>query len=244
MASTPAPRSPSAIDTVADAHVATMSELDPMLATEMGVAGFDHLMTDLSPAGFESRAEAGRAVLRRLDALEPRDDVDAVTLAAMRERIGLELELFESGEVLSELNNIASPVQYLRDIFDVMPTASVEDWSNIASRLALLPEAAAGFTESLRTAADAGHVAAVRQVQLCVEQARELADPSSSFFTSFVSGDAANAALDGQPGTAALRSDLERGARAAVAAHGELADYLAVELAPPAPREEAAGRER
>jgi len=244
MADTTTSRTPSPIDAVADAHVATMSELDPLLATEMGVAGYDHLMTDLSPAGLASRAEAGRDVLRRLDAEAPRDDVDGVTLAAMRERIGLEVELFDAGELHGELNNIASPVQYLRDIFDIMPTATVEDWSNIASRLALLPGATAGFAESLRLAAGRGRVAAARQVQLCVEQARELADPSSSFFTSFVTGDTVAAALDGQPGAEALRADLERGAQAAVAAYGELADVLATEIAPQAPAEDAAGRER
>src|SRR5690606_27401174 len=91
-------RTPSAIDAVADAYVQRVAELDPLTATAIGVPGHDHAMTDLSPAGHEARASADRAVLRELDTLERDgrhefDGIDRVTLAAMRERLGLQLEL-------------------------------------------------------------------------------------------------------------------------------------------------------
>ena len=112
----------------------------------------------------------------------------------MRERIGLDLELHDAGENLRDLNNIASPVQGLRDVFDIMATDSVEDWENIASRLNGLPGAVDGYVESLTEAASRGDVAAIRQVRECVDQARELAG-SDSFFTSFTRGPA----VDGIP---------------------------------------------
>jgi len=241
MAPTPTPRKPSAIDAIADAYVTRLCELDPLSATSMGVKGYDHLSTDLSPAGIAALADAARAVLAELDGAQPQDAVDEVTLAAMRERIGLELELFEAGELHAQLNNIASPVQYLRDVYDIMPTATVEDWSNIASRMAALPATMAGFVESLRYAAERGRVAASRQVELCVEQARELADPRTSFFRTFVAGEEATAALAEAP---SLRADLERAADGAIAAYARLADFLSGELAPLAPSEDAVGRER
>src|SRR5665811_1799921 len=154
----------------------------------MGVGGFDHLMTDFSPAGWQAQLDAGRAVLAELDGLEPVDDVDRVTLAAMRERIGLELELHDADEWIGLLNNIASPVQELRDVFDVMPTSTPQHWENIAARLNALP-----------TAAAAG---------------------------------------------AAVRTALEEGAAAARAAYAEIAAFLRDELAPQAPQDDAAGRER
>src|SRR5690554_2156849 len=120
-------RSPSAIDQIADRYVQTVCELDPLSATSMGVKGYDHLSSDLSPAGIDALADAARAVLAELDGTTPQDEVDEVTLAAMRERIGLELELVEAGEMHAQLNNIASPVQYLRDVYDIMATDSVED---------------------------------------------------------------------------------------------------------------------
>src|SRR5690625_7658629 len=82
----------------------------------MGVTGYDHLMTDYSPRGAAQRAQAAREVLRQLDAAEGNaapgdlDDVDAVTLAAMRERLGLELRLYAAGEHERDLNGAASTV--------------------------------------------------------------------------------------------------------------------------------------
>ncbi len=227
-------RKPSAIDAIADAYVLTMAELDPLAATDMGIPGYDHLMTDLSPAGWQARADAARAVLAEIDAVEPADDVDRVTVAAMRERIGLELALHDADELLGELNNIASPVQGLREIFDLMPTENVAEWSNIAARLNALPDAMAGYTESLRLAASRGRVASIRQVNECIKQAEELAG-DQSFFAEFVT----SAAVEDD-----LRSELDQGAAAARSAYSELAAFLRDELAPLAPEADAAGRER
>jgi uncharacterized protein (DUF885 family) len=227
-------RKPSAIDAIADAYVLTMAELDPLAATDMGIPGYDHLMTDLSPAGWRARAEAARAVLAEIDAVEPADHVDRVTVAAMRERIGLELALHDADELLGELNTIASPVQGLREVFDLMPTENAAEWSNIAARLRALPAAMGGYTESLRLAASRGRVASVRQVNECIKQAEELAG-DQSFFAEFVTS--ADVEDD-------LRSELDQGAAAARSAYSELAAFLRDELAPIAPEADAAGRER
>ena len=233
-------RMPTPIDAVADDYVTRLTELSPLSATGMGLPGHDHEMDDLSPAGHDAVAQAGRDVLARLAGLEPADDVDRVTLSAMRERIGLDLELHEAGEGLRSLNNIESPVQQLRDVFDIMATDSVEAWENIASRMSLLPGAVDGYIESLTAAAAKGDVAAVRQVRECVAQARELA-ADDSFFTSFVTGEAASATLgEGH----ALTGELTRAAQGAQAAYGKLADFLERDLAPQAPEADAVGRDR
>src|SRR5688500_11829055 len=88
-------RVPTAIDAIAEEHVLTLARLNPLAATAMGLSGYDHLMTDLSPAGHEAYAEAARDVLARLGAETPVDEVDRVTVAAMRERLGLEIALHE-----------------------------------------------------------------------------------------------------------------------------------------------------
>ncbi|WP_448059482.1 DUF885 domain-containing protein [Cellulomonas hominis] len=237
-------RPSSPIDAIADAYVATYAALDPMTATVLGISGHDDEMTDLSPAGHEARADATRSTLLALDGHAASDEVDEITLAAMRERLGLDVELHAAGETLGDLNNIASPVQSLRDVFDLMPTGTPDDWANVAKRLHDLPRSAAGYVESLQLAASRGRVAAVRQVREVIAQAEELADPTSSFFSTFVTGPEAAAALDGAPGGAALRSDLESGAAAARQAYADLATFLRDELAPQAPQADAAGRER
>jgi len=239
-----AARTPTPIDALADAHAATVCRLDPFAATVAGVRGHDHEVPDWSPAGTAARAAAVRETLAALDALEPVDDVDRVTAAAMRERLGLELELFEAGELLAPLNNIASPAQDLRDVFDLMPTATPEDWETIALRLLAAPAALDGYVESLREALRTGPLPARHQVGLVAAQAREQADARTSFFTSFVEGEAVDAALDGSAVCAAVRRDLLEGAAAVRAAYGRLADVLEHEVAPHAPEADGVGEER
>ncbi|WP_149202228.1 DUF885 domain-containing protein [Actinotalea subterranea] len=238
-----APRTPTAVDAIADAYVLTAARLNPLAATAMGLDGYDHLMTDYSPAGWSAQADAARAVLAELDAAPVSDDVDRVTVAAMRERIGLELELHDADEWIGALNNIASPLQEMRDIFDLMPTSTPEHWENVAARLNALPQAAAGVVESLRLAASRGRVAAARQVREGVDQARELAG-DGSFFIGFVEGGAVDAALDDSSACQAIRRDLSEGATAARAAYADLATFLQDELLPQAPESDAFGRER
>ena len=237
-------RAPSPIDTIAEAYMTQYATLDPLAATSMGIAGHDHEMTDHSPAGLEARAELTRSTLQALDGASPTDEIDQITLAAMRERLGLELELHEAGEFLRYLNNIASPVQNLRDVFDIMPTDDVEAWSNIAARLNALPFAVDGYIESLRLAASTGAVAAVRQIEEAARQADELADPATSFFTTFITGAGVDAVLDESAACSLVRAELEHGATAARGAYATLAAFLRDELAPQAPQADAAGRER
>jgi uncharacterized protein (DUF885 family) len=237
MTSAPPTRPPTAVDAIADAYVTTIAGLNPLLATEMGIDGYDHLMTDLSPAGWQAQADAARAVLAELDAVRPTDDVDRVTVAAMRERIELELALHDADEWIGQLNNTASPVQALREVFDLMPTDTAEQWANIAARLNALPGAVAGLTESLQLAASRGRVAAIRQVNECITQAEELAG-DASFFATFIGG--ADAAVTDP----ALRASLGTGAAAARGAYADLTRFLREELAAQAPEADAVGRER
>lgn len=86
-----------------------------MLATYSGVPGSDHLLDDASPAGHAALAQLNRETLAQLDVLTPADDTDEVTAAALRDRLGLEIEAFEAGDHECDLNNIASPLQGFRD---------------------------------------------------------------------------------------------------------------------------------
>jgi len=234
------PRVPTAIDAVAEEYVTRLAGLDPLVATTLGLPGHDDELPDLSSTGHLARTEAAMEAVARVAATDAVDDVDATTKAAMAERLGLEAELYISGELGRELNVISSPVQQLREVFDLMPTDTAEHWETIARRMAALPDALAGYAESLRAAAEDGKVAALRQVEACIAQAEELADPASSFFATFVSG----ARPDGREPSGALAEDLLAGAAAAQRAYGELAAMLRSELAPRAGTQDAVGRER
>lgn len=227
------------IDAIAEDHTRALVDLSPMLATGLGVPGRDHLLDDLSPAADEAYAELNRATLARLDAAAPVDATDEVTVAAMRDRLGLDLESFEAGDHLRSLNNLASPLQGGRDIFDLMPHETAEHWAAIAARMAALPEAFAGYAETLRAGIAAGNTPAIRQVELAIAESAGLADAGGSFFTTFAAG----AQVDGAAPDAALAADLARGAAAAREAFGRLSEFLRDELAPAARAEDAAGRD-
>lgn len=232
-------RTPTAIDQIAENHTRACFALSPLLATEYGEPGSDHLMDDLSPSGLAAVDAEFRRTLQELDAARVVDEVDEVTVAAMRNRLGLHLEASEAGDPLRDLNNLASPVQFVRNIFDLMPTRTRDDWSTIAARMQAVPGALAGYTETLREGIRTGTVPAIRQVTLGIQEAQQFGNPQESFFATFIAG----ARPEGDvPGTA-LADDLDAGARAAMTAYAELATFLAEELAPVATPTDAVGRE-
>ena len=202
-------RQQTAIDAVADAYTDTLIRLNPSFATELGLPGHETEYQDFSPAGHEEFAAAAREALAALDGLEPADDVDAVTLDAMRERLGLQLEIHESGWATADLNNIASPSQDIRAIFDLMPTDTAGQWEHIAGRAHNVTAAIDGYIESLRSAMQDGKVAAARQVSIVIEQATKHA-ADDGFFAKLAAG---AKTADG-PLPAELQSRLDAGAAA------------------------------
>lgn len=224
-------RTPTAVDAAAERHLARFAALDPCAATEMGLAGYDDQITDYSPDGVRARAELARSTLAEVAALEPADDVDVVTLAALRERLGTQVELHEAGLDVGELNNIASPLQTMRDVFDLMSADTEEDWALISTRLSRLPDRVAGYAEALRTAANGPQPPAIRQVRRGIEQAGQI----QRLFVEM--------ATDAPVHDPTLRAELLRHSRAAAAAYQGLATVLAEEIAPRARTRDACGRD-
>jgi len=227
-------REPSEVDSLADAYTLAMADRDPVFATEIGLSGYDHLMGEAGPDHHDAVAALNRETLTALESVTPRDEIDRVTIAAMKERLGLDAELHEAGEHFRALNNIASPLQGFRDVFDLMPTDSDDQWSNIASRLAGVPQAVTGYLACLREGARRGEVAPALQVREGIAQAAELANAQSSFFTTFH--------RDGTQ-SPALSADLQKAGLAAAESYGLLEQFLR-ELEADAPAGDAAGADR
>ena len=232
------PRTPTAIDQIAEAWVDDIAEMLPTVATYVGRFEHNGRLEDLSPAGHEARYRAAQATLAALEAAEPVDEVDVVTKADLAGDLRLSLELYEAGAHLRDLNVIASPPQDLRSVFDLMPTDTIEDWTLISDRLRAVPAALDGYVQTLRAGIEAGVVPARRQVREVVTQiARYTAD--NGFFASF--------AHEAAPAEGHLPASLARAvaehAGAARVAYDELADFLRDELAPVASEHDAVGRE-
>ncbi|WP_426738043.1 DUF885 domain-containing protein [Plantibacter sp. 2H11-2] len=232
------PRQSTPIDVIAESWVETLVQLKPEVGTYIGRTDVGGRYGDYSPAGHEAYIEAASRTLRELRSAAPVDAVDRVTQTDLSAELELDLASSEAGLQYRDLNVIASPSQELRDVFDLMPTATVDDWSTIRTRLGALPDAVDGYIETLREGIARGITPARRQVAEVYEQVlRTGAD--DGFFIGF----AANAGpADGQL-PASLAAELSTGAGAAAVAYNRLADFLAHELLPAATHEDAIGRE-
>ena len=231
-------RTSTPVDAIADAWVDTLAELSPSLATYIGRDEYNDRIDDFSPAGQERFAAESRAALSALQDAQPVDAIDEVTKEDLTREIELGLELHDADWHLRDLNVIESPPQNIRQIFDLMPTSTTDDWSVVARRLKNVAGAVDGYIETLREGVSRGIVPARRQV---VEVVGQIARYTSAdgFFAEF----AANASPDEGSLPGSLARDLNDNANAARVAYERLSDFLAREVAPAASDQDAVGRE-
>jgi uncharacterized protein (DUF885 family) len=223
---------------VADAYVEAVCDLDPIVATQLGTRPGDDRLPDTSPAGQEAEAALMRSTLAELDrvlAADPsleQDPVERICARLLRERLTAALALHEAGEGLRAVSNLFSPVQSVRSVFSMMPTATPEDWAVVARRLVRVPAAYRGYQESLTAGAERGLFAAPRQVETVVGQLDAWLE--GPYFAGFVAD-----------GPDELRADLDAAAAAADAAVAAVRDFLRDTYAPQcAGTPDAVGRER
>ncbi|MGO9505594.1 MAG: DUF885 family protein, partial [Streptosporangiaceae bacterium] len=167
------------IDDIAAEYVERAAALDPCYATYAGIAGHDHELADLGADGFAGRAGLDRSTLAALDAAEAPDPREQVARAAMRERLALAVECYDAGDTTSELSTIASWVQRVRKVFDLMPMEGEEAAANIARRMAAVPRAYRQLSATLLDAARDGRSAARRQVEEVAGQPGEPVAPAA-----------------------------------------------------------------
>lgn len=232
-------RETSSIDRIADKWVDTSAELSPSFATYIGRDIGKDKIDDASPEAHARYVGEMRKVLIELDGAKPVDKVDEVTLDALRENLTLGVEIAESGLWKRDLDVIASPAQGFREIFDLSPTATEDDWKNISARLSAIPGAVDGYIRSLKEGIAANDAPARRQVEWVLNEVKELAG-KESFFTKFASG----AKAGESELSAGLKADVERAAVTATQGYAQLADFLENELLPNANQVDAIGRER
>jgi hypothetical protein len=160
----------SRISEISNAYVADYARLSPMLATSLGLPGAENRLDDLSPAGIDEVNDLVLSTLRALDGAEATTADEVIAGDVLRERLEVERDVYDSGWLHANLNVIDSPLQAVRMVFDLMPTESDHDVAVLAERMTAVPAALSGYRESLRFAADAGKVSAVRQIDKCAEQ--------------------------------------------------------------------------
>ncbi|MGO1315937.1 MAG: DUF885 family protein, partial [Cellulomonadaceae bacterium] len=202
----PAPRTATPIDDLAEWWVDELCRLVPETDVELGRPEHTGRYADRSPGGVAQLAAAARTALDALGRLAPQDAVDTATHADLTRDLSLTLAQIDQGVHLTDVNVVASPAQAIRDVLDLMPTDTEDDWVDVAARVGHVPEAVDGYIATLREGARQGRTVAQRQLEATAAQLESNTGPEG-FFARFADS------ATGVPDT--VREDLRGAARAA-----------------------------
>src|SRR6478672_10100031 len=109
------------VDEIANRYVEDYADVDPVLATHLGISGHDGELTDLSWEGFERRAELTRSAFAAMRSVEPADARDAAARSSFLERLGVQIDQIEALRPQTTINNLSSELHDIRGAFDLMP---------------------------------------------------------------------------------------------------------------------------
>ena len=225
---------------IADGFVETLAELNPIVATYLGVPGYDHLMPDYSPDGSQRSYDAERDVLKRIQAERAETLRERRCSETVQEEMSWSIDQHEAGLHYSGMNILHSPVQSLRQIFDLMPRSSTEDWQNIASRMEGIGNSLASYQATLDEGIDRKITASKRQTAGCIEQIETWIGKGDA--TPFFGG-IADSGAESDEVDQALASRLSDAATSANVAYSEFAEYLRKDYLPKAREQDAVGKE-
>ncbi len=223
---------------ISSEYIDELVALQPMAATYLGIAGHNDQWNDTSPAGVEADRAFYAEYLGRISALD--DSQERWELhgrKVLKQDIEMKIARIDAGEPYRDLNNIASPVQDLRDVFDMMPQATDADWLDVVARLNTLQDPIQGYIDTLNVGRSRGLVAARRQVAACIDQCATHVGPDSYFNTLVDTARRCGASAE----TLALLSEA---AEAAKASYAILGTYLQDEYLADAAESDAVGPDR
>ena len=232
---------PGRVYEIADGFVDTLAELDPISATYLGIPGYDHLLTDYSPESADRMAEAERNVLDSIKQIESVSVSDRRCRAAVIEDMTASLERHAAGTHFDSMNILHSPVQSIRQVFDMMPRTTEADAEHIAARMMNVRGALQSYERTLTAGIAQKRTASVRQTRGCIAQINTwVGDSGEAPFFQSVADE--TAAIENLPKS--LKSALTDAATNATAAYAEFCDYLRNSYMPHASPTDAVGEGR
>lgn len=231
---------------ICDGFVDRFAEANPILSGRvLGVGRSGSAVTDWSVEGAERTADLLRTTLADLDATPPVDRKEEIAAGFLRDTCAAVLKGHDAGEHLRRMSTaiFTGPPAMLLSSFDLMERhvhgevpvdrdARERDWDRVAARMEAVPQAMAGYVESLQAGLDAELPASRRMTLAVAEQCRGWA--AEGWFTAYVAG----------YGEGALRPRLDAAAAAADRAYGETARWLRAVYAPRAAEVDGIGAER
>ncbi len=222
------------VHALADEFVTAFAILSPVTGTMAGVRGIHDGWDDFSPEGAALLLSMLRGTRERFSEVAAGND----RWAGVARRVAIEflddrIAYFEAEDHLSDLNNIESPFQHVKMVFDLMDGSTLEGTRAVATRLETIERPLAGYRASLEEGLRRGRGAAQRQVRAVIEQASVHAGQRSSLH------ELPRAAV--ALGDAALVARLEAAVAHAQGAFRAFGAWLEGEYLPRAPGHDAVG---
>lgn len=222
---------------LSDRLVEDMIELDPLVATHLGLPGRNHLWPDFSAEGVHAVADMHRRYLGEFAAhLDHPDPWQRLAATVAHDYLSEVERAYEAGDWFYDVAHMACTFYHVRATFDIMPSGDEAAWGDVCTRLETLGSAFEGYRDKLQSGVAAGKVSARRQVMSVIEQADELAGEGSALLH------LAQRAAEG--GFGAVTDRLDDAIRSARRASGELATFLRTDYLPHAPEADGVGEER
>lgn len=221
-----------------DEAVERLSDLNPLAATFLGVAGRDHRWPAMTPAWHHDLADLMRELVGRAEVLEPTTEHDRVARRVLIDRLTADIVEVDHRLYRTDLNNIDCGFHAIRDTFDQMAQATKDDWSRIVVRLETIHEPLSGYRSSLADGIPEGDTAARRQVLAVIEQGATIRGAESGFRELLTNFD--HTGIDDM----GFRERLTAAIDHACSCFGELTDWLREYYLPDARAIDGVGEER
>lgn len=215
----------------------SVAESDPLTATFMGIDGFDDRWTDLSPEGVAARRAMWSELLAEAESTSVSGPDETLARDVLLDELQLWIAQADAGHHRRDLNSIASGLQSIRQVIDLMAKDTPEQWADVIARLATIDQAIGGYQTSLAAGAAAGEHVAIRQVDEGIRQARSNTADDASILRLLVAHDETVA-------DAAQRAELAAAIEHARTQFGAFADWLEADYRPGAPEADGVGEAR
>ncbi len=165
-----------ALDQRCEDYIHALVRLSPLSATAWGMDQENATQIDaFTPEYHQQLADLAQNLRDFALQYQAENTQDEVTRTTLIDRLGVELEAFEAGEHLRHVNNITSPVQWIRDTLFQMPADTDQQREVLAARVAQIPQALKGYQQSLELGQSRGLLPAARQVAGVQEDLRTFA---------------------------------------------------------------------
>ena len=233
-----------ATDEVANEYVRKLARLCPSLAQITGDPLPENTWEDFSPAGVAAEIDLARDTLKALDQTAAVDAIDEVTQAAMRHDLGTQIETYEAGLTVGQMGNIASPMQTIRDGFNLLPHSTLPQWEDLVRRLEQVPAAMETYREGVRTALANDHAptrVAADAVLKDLRQQLTQTNPYERLVKQLEEASDADTDLAKQLRASDLLARARAGATQASSASADFASFLETEVLPHANNQDAVG---